>query len=80
MKNLLRNTHPESKNVWDNIRQFSSALAFASFEASVSIGNIQNLSGRGPYCFKLQGIIQHLSSHLRESDPKKMKYSQLYFV
>jgi len=80
IKNLLRNTHPESKNFWDNIRQFNSALAFASFAASVLIGNIQNVLGRGPYCFKAQGVIQHLSGHLRESDPKKLKYSQLYFV
>lgn len=80
IKSLICKTHPESNNFGENIRQFNSALAFASFGASVSTGNIQNISGFGPYCFKVQGIIQHLSSNLREDDPAKIKYAQLYFV
>lgn len=72
--------HPESRHFRENIRQFNSALAFASFGASVSTGNVQTASGYGPYCFKVQGIIQHLSSNLKENDPTKIKYSQLYFV
>ena len=80
IKNLLIDGHGDSKHFRENIRQFNSALGFASFGASVYPGNVRNISGYGPYCFKVQGIIQHLTSNLTENDPSKIKYSQLYFV
>ena len=61
IKKLICNAHQQSKHFRENIRHFNSALAFASFGASVSTGNVQNVSSRGFCCFKVQGIIQHLS-------------------
>ena len=62
IKELICNAHPESKKFRRNIRQFNSALASPFFGASVSTGNVQNVSNRGPFRFKVQRIIQHLST------------------
>ena len=74
---LLHNNHPHSDNFLKHIRQYNSALAFASFGATVKAGGIP---GRGPYSFKVQGVTYHLSSNLRQDDNSQKKYAQLYFI
>lgn len=76
IKELLCNDHRCSNNFVENIRQYNSSLAFASFGASVAAGNVPG----GAYCFKVQGVIHHLSSNLREEEHTRRKYSQLYFI
>lgn len=77
IENLLFNNEGlQSKNFRKNIRQFNSALAFASFGASLEAGGVP---GRGPYSFRVQGIIYHLTSNLNSAEKDK-KYAQLYFI
>jgi hypothetical protein len=66
----------QSINFRQNIRSFNSALAFASFGASMEAGCVP---GRGPYCFRVQGLIYHLRSNLGNAQRDK-KYAQLYFI
>jgi len=77
LQQLVNNTHVDSREFRANIRQYNSSLAFASFSASVSAGSVP---GRGPYSFRVQGIIHHLSSNLRVNHNSERKYAQLYFI
>ncbi|XP_065322399.1 uncharacterized protein LOC135929646 isoform X2 [Gordionus sp. m RMFG-2023] len=55
LKNLISN--PQDKlhnNFMKNIRSYNSAVAFASMGAKIS-----ELTGSGPYCFKVHGHIYH---------------------
>ncbi|KAF2353296.1 hypothetical protein FHG87_015951 [Trinorchestia longiramus] len=58
-----------------NIRNYNSAFAFASFSAS-----IKPPPGRGPYCFRLQGQTYHYASNLHADDPEERRYGQLYIL
>ena len=77
IQQLLCNSHPQSNDFVTNIRQYNSGLAFASFGATVGAGCVP---GRGPYSFRVQGIIYHLSSNLRQDDNAQRKFAQLYFI
>ena len=48
--NYMKQILAEDGNFRKNIRNYNSAFAFASFGS-----NITPPSGRGPYCFRLQG-------------------------
>lgn len=48
----LKNLFLTDRDFMNNIRNYNSAFAFASFSASR-----QDIPGRGPYCFKIQGQI-----------------------
>ena len=52
LRELLIGNDEKSKNFQDNIRQYNSAMAFASFGA-----NITSHVGRGPYSFRIHGQI-----------------------
>jgi hypothetical protein len=54
LKHYFINGDPIATNFRTNIRQYNSALAFASFGA-----NIKSPPGRGPYCFRIHGQIYH---------------------
>ena len=58
-----------------NNRNYNSAFAFASFEA-----NITPPSGRGPYCFRLQGRTYHHASNLHPFDNEQLKYGHPYII
>ncbi|KAF2345203.1 Hemocyanin N-terminal [Trinorchestia longiramus] len=58
-------------NFRQNIRNYNSAFAFASFSA-----NIRHPPGRGQYCFGLQGQTYHYASNLHADDTEERRYSQ----
>ncbi|XP_065210885.1 uncharacterized protein LOC135840629 [Planococcus citri] len=58
-----------------NIRQYNSALSFASCGAQ-----IDTLSGTGPYCYRIHGQIYHKTTHCQTSSTFPPKYAQLYFL
>lgn len=51
MKKVFNVIHPKHLNFMDNVRNFNSALACASF-----IGNIQVIPGMGLYVLRFQDI------------------------
>ena len=56
---LFTNDDGQSKNFKSNIRNYNSAMAFASFGAQVV-----SPSGHGPYTFRIHGQIYHQSGPL----------------
>ncbi|KAF2357645.1 hypothetical protein FHG87_011603 [Trinorchestia longiramus] len=65
----------EGSNFRQNIRNYNSAFAFASFGT-----NIRSSPGRGPYCFRLQGQTYHYGSNLHADDLEERRYGQLYIL
>ncbi|KAF2346952.1 hypothetical protein FHG87_022290 [Trinorchestia longiramus] len=65
----------KGSNFRQNIRNYNSAFAFASFSA-----NIRLPPGRGLYCFRLQGQTCHYASNLHADDPEERRYGQLYIL
>ncbi|KAF2350597.1 Porphobilinogen deaminase N-terminal, partial [Trinorchestia longiramus] len=65
----------EGSNLRQNIRNYNSAFAFASFGA-----NIRPPPGRGPYCFRLQNHTYHYASNLHADDPEERRYGQPYIL
>jgi len=63
IKDLLIDVSPWSKDFIKSIRNYNSALAFASIGAEVS-----QMSGYGTYCFKIQGQIYHRISALHPNE------------
>ncbi|CAK9299942.1 unnamed protein product [Gordionus sp. m RMFG-2023] len=58
-----------------NIRSYNSAVAFASMGAKIS-----ELTGNGPYCFKVHGQIYHRTSNLYPPSNALPTYAQLYVL
>ncbi|CAK9295760.1 unnamed protein product [Gordionus sp. m RMFG-2023] len=76
LKNLISN--PQDKlhnNFMKNIRSYNSAVAFASMGAKIS-----DLTGSGPYCFKVHGQIYHRTSNLYPPSNALPTYAQLYVL
>ena len=76
VQNLLTMKHQYSKHFRENIRQYNSALSFASFGAQT----VQQGHGRGPYCFKIQGQIYHETQNLKPTAGCRRQYAQLYII
>jgi len=70
---LLQGTHPKAKSFLPKIRNYNSALAFASMGANISAP-----PGRGPYCFRLHGQVYHNTASV--GDTENPKYADLYFI
>lgn len=70
LQQLFRNGH-----FIKNIRQYNSAMAFASLSATK-----KEVQGNGPYCFKVQGQIHRFISDLLPGDEQAPSYGQLYFI
>ena len=56
---LLTRNDDQAKNFRQNIRNYNSAMAFASFGA-----NLTTTAGHGPYVFRIHGQIYHRSGTL----------------
>ncbi|GBM15368.1 hypothetical protein AVEN_199630-1 [Araneus ventricosus] len=70
---LLTNPNkPDYKNFYDNIRSYNSAVSFASMGTKVV-----DFSGGGPYVFKVQGQIRHLTCHIQSVNGQAPQYAQL---
>ena len=64
LKALFIEKSVQSRNFKENIRQYNSALAFASFGANIAVPPV----GRGPHSFRIHGQIYHKSGSLHPSD------------
>ena len=56
------------------IRNYNSELAFASMGANVSLP-----PGRGPYCFRIHGMVYHSTRSVGQDSPNPA-YAGLYFM
>uniref|UniRef100_A0A8C4SKE8 C2H2-type domain-containing protein n=1 Tax=Erpetoichthys calabaricus TaxID=27687 RepID=A0A8C4SKE8_ERPCA len=70
---LLTGKNPLSRNYCDHIREYNSALAFASMGA-----HIAQPPGQGPYAFRIYSQIYHQVSPLYTNPDTSLQYSQLY--
>ena len=76
LKEILSNSkHDDYTNFQDNIRSYNSALSFASMGAEN-----EELPGRGPYCFRVNGQIRHCTSNYHPNDDEPRQFAQLYVV
>ncbi|GBN05136.1 hypothetical protein AVEN_123239-1 [Araneus ventricosus] len=73
LKAFLTENPPDAKNYRQRIREYNSALAFASMGAQ-----IKPPRGTGPYCYRLHGQVYLRVSPLYASDQHKESYGQLY--
>jgi hypothetical protein len=73
LKELLTEITPEERNYRDHIREYNSALAFASMGAEIKPPPVH-----GPYCFIIHGQIYHVVSPLYAEATNKPGYGQLY--
>ncbi|KAF2354870.1 hypothetical protein FHG87_014377 [Trinorchestia longiramus] len=71
----LRATTSEGSNFRQNIRNYNSA-----FLSHLSVGTLDLLQGRRPYCFRLQGQTYHYASNLHTDDPEERRYGQIYIL
>nr|XP_043619863.1 uncharacterized protein LOC122591677 [Erigeron canadensis] len=75
LRNLFKGSHTRSTNFMNNIRAYNTMFSFTSMGGKVD-KSVQ--SGRGPYCFRLQGQICHRMGSLLPSAGEQPKFSQLY--
>ena len=75
LKHLLTGKNLPAQNFRRIIRQYNSAMAFASFGAHVS-----TLHGRGPSTFRIHGQIYHRTGSLHPAEGEAPTYSQLYII
>jgi hypothetical protein len=77
IKDLYNGVSKHSKNFLDNIRNYNSALAFASMAATFD----PKMRKKGPYFFKISGQVYHYtSSTLYPTNNDCPRYSQLYIL
>ena len=78
IRDLLTNpSNPQHSHFMEYIRNYCSAVAFASFGAAFAA----NVNGRGPYCFRAQGQIYHLTpTNLQPANNELPRYAQLYVL
>jgi hypothetical protein len=75
LRQLFLDRDHSGRNFKDNIRQFNSAMAFASMGATLAPP-----PGHGPYCFRIHGQIFHRSGDLHPSQGEAPQYAQLYII
>lgn len=71
----LKNMFEGDSQLFKYIRQYNSAMAFASFSATR-----KDIPGNGPYCFKIQGQIYRFISDLLPPNNEDASYGQLYVI
>jgi hypothetical protein len=72
---LLTDSHPKAKHFLLKIRNYNSALAFASMGASISAP-----PNRGPYCYRIHGAVYHNTTPVGQINNSTPRYAQLYFI
>jgi virulence-associated protein VagC len=75
-KSLFTGNNSASEHFLQNIRNYNSALAFASMSATFD----PNMNSQGPYFFKVCGQIYHYVSETARSSSNAPSYSQLYML
>lgn len=86
LRNLYTNDDADAKHFRERIRQYNSALAFASFTAKEKTENTSgnatrnvNAGGGGPWVWKSGYTIYHRVGTIFPDAPENARYSQLYF-
>jgi hypothetical protein len=75
LKNLLCGISPFSDTFRKHIRQYNAAFAFTSLGVNI---DRKVTSSSGPYAFKINGELHHLSSSLLPVAGEQPSYAQLY--
>ena len=74
-RDLQTSNTSQAKNFREHIRQYNSSFAFASLGA-----NIDKITTKGPYCFRIYGQLYHRSGCLHPSKGNDHQYGQLYIL
>jgi hypothetical protein len=74
LNSLLTNSHPQAVNFMKKIRNYNSALEFASIGANVKIP-----PGVGTYCCRIYGMVYHTTSSIGQNSLNP-GYADLYFM
>jgi hypothetical protein len=77
LRQLFEIDNERAKEFRTNIRRYNAAFAFTSVGTSNSNTHV---AGNGPYVFKFQGELRHLSGSLLPTVGETAKYAQLYFI
>ena len=75
MRVLLEGADIEARNFPENIRNYNSAMTFASMGVQIA-----TLTGSGPYCFRIHGQIYHRIGALHPEAGQQAQYGQLYIL
>ena len=75
MKALLEGADIEARNFRENIRNYNSAMTFASMGVQIA-----TLTGSGPYCFRIHGQIYHRIGALHPEAGRQAQYGQFYIL
>lgn len=75
LQTLIEQNDHDTSNYLQNIRQYNSALAFASVTAEAV-----HFPPRGPYCFKIHGQIYHSVGTLQVPQGQKPAYASLFII
>ena len=75
LREMLCGISPLSSSFKKNIRQYNAAFAFVSLGVKVDLA-ITNAPG--PYCFRINGELHHLSGSLLPENGENESYAQIY--
>ena len=75
MKALLEGADTEARDFRENIRNYNSAMAFASMGAQIA-----TVTSSGPYCYRIHGQIYHRIGALHPEAGQQAQYGQLYIL
>lgn len=70
LQNLLTNENDEGKEFRHNIRAYNSSLAFASLGVNEDV-----LPSKGPYTFRIHGLVYHRIGHVFAEVVEQPKFS-----
>jgi len=77
LHNYLTGNDYSSREFCNNIRQYNAALAMTSVEVKID-NSVTRQSG--PYCFKIQGKLYHLTGALLPHGDQTLIYMQIYIL
>ena len=75
LKNLLIGGTKHDHDFRTNIRAYNSSLAFASMCVT---GKEYTFKTRGPYCYRVNGEVYHLTSQMEPKERQRPNFSQIY--
>lgn len=79
LKRLFLREDPDWTSFHEHIRNYNSALSFASINCKKDVSVRSN--GRAPYCFKVQGNVYSLiATSAHPDEESRRKYAQLYVI
>jgi len=77
LHNYLTGDDYSSREFRNNIQQYNAAFAMTSVGVKIDNSVTRQL---GPYCFKIQGELHHLTSALLPHDDHSSTYTQIYIL